>query len=179
MKFNYRDYKWLYEHYITKKMSTIEIGRICGVSSEPIRKHLHRFDIPIRSRSEALKGYKKTNEHIRNMAAGLRELYSDPTKCTNWKGGRIFKQSGYVMILQKDHPFSDKQGYVCEHRLVAEECLERYLKPEEVVHHINEFRDDNHPENLYVFPNNQIHLAHHRSGESIKSNLPSSIKHKV
>jgi len=67
---------------------------------------------------------------------------------------------GYVFLYMSEHPLS-KKNYVLEHRLVVEKFLGRYLKPEEVVHHINEIRDDNKIENLMLFKNNSEHLKFH------------------
>ena len=47
-------------------------------------------------------------------------------------GGRKYK-----LIHKPNHPNSTKAGYVREHRLKMEEKLGRYLKPTEVVHHID------------------------------------------
>jgi len=78
-------------------------------------------------------------------------------KCANWKGGRKLANK-YIKIYQPDHPFCDSAGYVLEHRLVMEQKLGRYLKPEESVHHINGKKDDNRIENLMLFPNHAEHL---------------------
>ena len=61
------------------------------------------------------------------------------------------KRSGYWYVLFKEHPNSSKQGYVAEHRLLIENKINRYLKFEETVHHINGNRLDNSIENLELF----------------------------
>ncbi len=79
----------------------------------------------------------------------------------NWRGGR-YKSHGYVMILSPNHPYANGRGYVFEHRLVMENKLGRYLTKEEVVHHLNEIRDDNQIKNLKLFKNNDEHLTYHK-----------------
>lgn len=51
------------------------------------------------------------------------------------------------------------------HRIVAEQILGRPLKPGEVVHHINEDKRDNRPENLMVFANQRQHALWHKTHE--------------
>lgn len=83
---------------------------------------------------------------------------------SQWKGGRRYHK-GRVLILSNAHPLKTKSGYVYEHRLVMEKHLGRYLRPEEVVHHINQVKDDNRIENLLLLPNDIEHLRlHHRMG---------------
>jgi len=67
-----------------------------------------------------------------------------------WKGGRYVDGFGYIRILNKTHPYADAGGYVREHRLVMEKKIGRYLKPNELVHHLNRQKDDNREENLYI-----------------------------
>lgn len=89
-----------------------------------------------------------------------------------WKGGKINKD-GYVLIYQPTHPFCNHLGYVYEHRFVMEKKLGRYLKLEEVIHHINGIRNDNRTENLYLFNNSSEHTKHHHllKNHNVKINL--------
>lgn len=95
----------------------------------------------------------------------------------NWKGGRIVDGYGYIKILSRNNPSCDKHGYIKEHRLVIEKYLGRHLLKQETVHHINEIKDDNRIENLYLFESLGKHNGYHhklRHGKIlpiIKSNL--------
>lgn len=82
-------------------------------------------------------------------------------KNPNWKGGRLRKTNGYIIVLQTDHPFCSKDGYVLEHRLIMEKHLGRILLPSEIVHHINGISDDNRIENLMLFSNQKEHAKTH------------------
>jgi hypothetical protein len=79
----------------------------------------------------------------------------------NWKGGRIFKNTGYIMLRMPDHPTADSQGYILEHRYVMEQKIGRLLKTEEQVHHINRNKKDNRPDNLMLFVNVSAHKLFH------------------
>lgn len=59
-------------------------------------------------------------------------------------------QNGYVMLWEPEHPNKSLKGWQYEHRLVAEETLERYLTSDEDVHHIDYIVDNNDSSNLEV-----------------------------
>lgn len=95
-----------------------------------------------------------------------------------WKGGVRMAQ-GYRHILVPDHPHANGKGYVAEHRLVMEKRLNRYLTPEEVIHHINRVRDDNRIENLQLMANQSEHYALHMTNNKIwvgKKHKPETIE---
>ncbi|HCJ67551.1 MAG TPA: hypothetical protein DHV62_09620 [Elusimicrobia bacterium] len=98
-------------------------------------------------------------------------------KSSNWKGGKIFR-SGYYYINKPEHPYSGKQGYIAEHRLVMEKNIGRYLKKEEVVHHINGVLIDNRIENLILFPSRGKHTKLAHPEIKIKSSLSNKGKHR-
>lgn len=67
----YSNKDWLYGKYITEKLSTIKIGKICGVSSATIKRWLKKHNIKARSISEALKGKHLSEEQRKNISKGL------------------------------------------------------------------------------------------------------------
>ena len=74
------------------------------------------------------------------------------------RGG--YTNQGYVREYSPDHPNADRQGFLFQHRLVAECYLGRLLTKKEQVHHKNGDRQDNRWENLEVM-SQQEHYAHH------------------
>ena len=112
------------------------------------------------------KGDKMSEESKRKMSiakTGTKNPKTAREKHHNWKGGKGKTTQGYVCVFKPNHPFNVSK-YVLEHRLVTEKQIGRYLKPTEIVHHINKKRDDNRIENLMVFKNKTYHQWFHRKG---------------
>lgn len=94
------------------------------------------------------------------MPKGIYERDRTGSKNPKWRGGRLKKTNGYIIVQSPDHPFRCVDGYVLEHRLVMEKKLGRYLTVNEVVHHINGIKDDNRIDNLIIFNNQSAHVYH-------------------
>lgn len=80
-----------------------------------------------------------------------------------WKGGIVQLKSGYVIVHCPDHQNADGSGYVYQHRLVLEKKLGRFLKKDEIAHHLNHIKNDNRPENVEL-SNRSKHVSLHRTG---------------
>jgi hypothetical protein len=77
-----------------------------------------------------------------------------------WNGG-VIDRNGYSYIYFPKHPFSTMQGYIAEHRIVAERALGKYLDIKHPVHHSNGKRADNVANNLVVCEDNAYHKFLH------------------
>lgn len=121
---------FLIKEYIKNKKNIYQIAQEINYSKTVIWRHLKKHNILIRNNSESKKGTHMGKNHWRFK-------------------GRVKTTAGYIMLYMPQHPNAVNGGcYIAEHRLAMEKKLDRYLKSEEVVHHINGIKDDNRPENL-------------------------------
>lgn len=72
--------------------------------------------------------------------------------------------NGYIVVYEPNHPRAMKsqnwRGYIYEHIVVAEKKLGRHLMDNEVVHHLDCDRSNNHPNNLLVLLKSQHVVIH-------------------
>lgn len=80
----------------------------------------------------------------------------------NYKEGRYIDGEGYVRVLTED-------GYEFEHRLVMKKKLGRDLRPGEIVHHIDEDRQNNSPRNLELYSDRGAHTTTEHVDRSTRS----------
>ena len=86
----------------------------------------------------------------RKRMSELKKIYFKTHHSSQWLGGRRKDERGYILIYSPNHPRATRHNYVYEHRLVMEQNIGRYLKRNEIVHHLNGVRDDNRIENLII-----------------------------
>lgn len=77
------------------------------------------------------------------------------------------KSKGYFVVYCPNHPFCWSNGYIYEHRIVAEIRERRLLGPKEHVHHEDENRGNNKPSNLKIKSPSKHARDHAKKGLSM------------
>lgn len=87
-------------------------------------------------------------------------------------------KSGYVKIHAPNHKYSHtRDNWILEHRTTVETFLKRPLNPTEIVHHLNEKKDDNRIDNLMLFKSNKEHMKWHTQLKMV--GLTNSMRRKI
>lgn len=126
--------------YLDEGMSAGEIAAASGKSRPTIVRWLNQDGTQLRTIEQA-NGMTRRRDRISKSKV---------------KDGRQDK-SGYFANRIRDR-------WVRQHRLVAAQALGRELTPSEVVHHCDEDKHNNRPDNLWVFPGQSDHSRYHKTG---------------
>lgn len=97
-----------------------------------------------------------------------------------WRSDERISSYGYKLIRVKNHPYANCDGFVFEHRLVAEKYLlndensiiidgKRYLKKNYDVHHIDHNKLNNDVSNLVVVTRKEHAHIHARERKELAS----------
>lgn len=150
------DKNWLAEQLETKTAK--DVAAEIGVDDQVISYWARKFGIFDEDKSTVIK-------------SALNKKYPDGRfgdQASNWKGGRHKTKDGYIEVYAPDHPYA-RNGKVFEHRLVMEKMLGRYLKPDEIVHHLDGVKDRNDPSNLEVKHRGQHVSEHFKASHEVLS----------
>lgn len=94
----------------------------------------------------------------------------DAAKNPNWKGGKHYREDGYVLVRIGVVPGNVRgTRYKLEHRIVMEKVLGRPLLRSEVVHHKDGNKSNNHPDNLELITQAEHARIHYYERETLEN----------
>ena len=162
------------------KLGTKMSKEFCKNQSEYMKKHPLRYWLGKKRGKEtkewknkisnSLKGKEKSDKHKSNISKSR-----IGNKNPSWIGGRKKVTSGHILIYKPEHPNSNTNGNVFEHRLVMEDNIKRLLTKDEIVHHIDCDPSNNSIENLYLTDRSGHQKIHNSMGKLLKELLKDKI----
>lgn len=139
---------------------------VCGKKFHKKQFHVDKYNVICCSMKCSLEVRRDKMTGENNHQFGLKG-----EKNASWKSDEKINSYGYRLIRVLDHPFCNSDGFVFEHRLVAEKYLltddnsveiggKKYLKKEYAVHHIDMNKLNNDVSNLIVMPKGEHSRLH-------------------
>lgn len=160
-----------------KRRGTLGACAQCGQEVWSHPSHLRQYcskscAMTARNRTDANPSLHRDISGDRNPMFGVKRSGADnpmygrrKAAAPQWQGGRKVRKDGYTLVVAPDdHPFPADQHmpsglkYILEHRLIMEQHLGRYLRPEEVVHHIDGNPRNNALSNLRLYATQAEHM---------------------
>lgn len=151
---------FLEDMYINQGLTRRQIAETLGVGMGTVHRWMSVHDIRLPDEMYA----KATGGQPRDAVMSKKALQIKRQQSMAHKNTHM--QYGYVLLYNPGHPTANNYGYTQEHRTVIENYLHRFLKEEEVVHHIDKVRSNNDLSNLALFANDSQHISLHRSIEA-------------
>lgn len=152
-----------------KGYSMKEIGNMLGMATGKIHKYFKIYNIiPRKPINEITKKKISKAQKGKKYALGSKRTkeHKEKISIANSVGiGKKEEHNGYIRIYFPDHPKADSRGWILEHDLIMECYIGRWLKKDEIVHHINHIRNDNRIENLQLMTRSE-HTRLHRLEKS-------------
>lgn len=114
---------------------------------------------------------KKRKKWLKNLSKAMSDKKRKPfLQKTKDKMSKAKLGENHPLWKGKEYQIKNGRWYIWidnikyyRYRYVAEQCLGRKLVKGEVVHHINEDKGDDRPENLYLFSSQSKHTIYHRT----------------
>ena len=72
----------------------------------------------------------------------------------------MISRNGYILVWVPEHPKAFAGGWYYEHVLVIEKEMDRMVKTNETIHHIDEDKRNNQTYNLFVCSRREHDKAH-------------------
>lgn len=156
--------------YLHQKLSTTDIAKAIGVSASRARTLLIINDIPLRSRGD---GVRAASHKLGSGLRGKTRVFSEEWK-RNISIGKLRqgeesargvseKPNGYLEITRGPHKGRSL------HVVIAEKHIGRRIRSNEVVHHVDEDKQNNSVSNLQVMTRSEHARIH--ALENLKNRL--------
>ena len=95
-----------------------------------------------------------------------------------WNIRKVVKKGKYLYAIVPEHPKTTRNNYVLHHRVIMENFLGRVLKPNEIVHHIDENKHNNDILNLELMTKREHAQHHHPKGRTWIACICPNCQHK-
>lgn len=142
-------------------LTMLEISKLVDVSKKTIMNWMNKFEISRRQRDtqeltkeiKFLASENMTSKEIayiteKSLTVVNRHIRKHNIDIVRYHKGFTKSKSGYVFVYVPTHANANKRGYVREHIFIMTEHIGRPLEKGEVVHHIDEVKDNNNLSNL-------------------------------